>query len=102
LFGPGGLIPFPFHATCSPYVCHIPPLYILIFGYVSHTCSSVCHTWFPYLILLLDTPTCFPSRSPYSYMLVSPTCSPVLVPPIVSLLLLLDCFSKITYPHHYC
>jgi hypothetical protein len=53
LFGLGGLtLPCP-HITRSPYVCHIPFLYILIFGYVSHTCSSVCHTWFPYSFTLL-------------------------------------------------
>ena len=72
LFGRGGLpSPCP-HITRSPYVCHIPSLYILIFGYVSHTCSSVCHT-----CKLLVYLTCFPSRYPYPFTL---TCSPYHTP----------------------
>ena len=60
LFGRVGLpSPCP-HITRSPYVCHIPPLYILIFGYVSHTCFSVCHTClFPLSFTLLVFPYSF-------------------------------------------
>ena len=82
LFGPGGLIPLPFHTTHSPYVCHIPFLYILIFGYVSHTCSSVCHTWFPYsFTLLVNFSLPYPfSRTRSSYVITFCFPYPILLP----------------------
>ena len=74
---------------CSPtrylYICHILCLYILIFGYVCHTCSSyLSHlACFPYPIFLPYSPiTLFalphsPTCSLYLFPLLpySPTCS---------------------------
>jgi len=66
-----GYISSPHHPTRYLYICHIPYLYILIFGYVYHTCSSyLSHlTPFAYLIFLPYHPN-YPVRLPYS-----PTCS---------------------------
>jgi len=92
-----GYISLPLCPTHYPYTCHIPISYILIFGYVSHTCSSVCHTWssylFPLSFTLLDTPTLSPykhnvyivvgsylfSRTRSSYVITS--CFPYPIPP---------------------
>ena len=76
-----GYISLPLYPTRYLYICHIPCLYILIFGYVCHTCSS-------YLSHLPVLPTC----SLYPIRLLPFPPYPIYLPVPPTLSLYLECF----------